>query len=509
MNKVKIFMSACAVAALLAVTHYSATSVTAKEPTPAADPQKALAHSRSLDLARQLNEAFIEVADTVSPAVVVIQVTKKAGAGSDNLSEQNPFFDFLPPEMKRQFEERGNGGGGTRRGQRRAPVEIGRGSGIVVTEDGYILTNNHVVEGADTVKVRFKDGRILDAEIKGRDPQSDLAVIKIKGKGLPVAKLGDSAGTRVGEFVVAIGAPFDLDYSVTVGHISAKGRQVIQGEEGMAMDQDFLQTDASINPGNSGGPLVNLYGEVIGVNSMIHGLHTGIGFAVPSNLIKEVMPHLIKEGKFVRSRIGVTIRSLRDDQDYKSLLPNVEDGVIVDGIVSDGPAAKSELKAGDVVVKVDGKPVKTSRELKEIVSYKSPGEVVMLDVVRKDRNVKVKVKTEAYGDEDSAQPGTKGKGQEVEPTNYGLTVKPITKELAEQYSLEAHTGLVVTGVERDSPAWNKGIRAGDVITEVNRQPVTNARQLKDAMKASDSKRGVVINYLRQGASRFTVLRESD
>ena len=505
MNKVKILMSACAVAALVAAGHFS---LTAKESTPAADPQKPLAHSRSLDLARQLNEAFIEVADTVSPAVVVIQVTKRAGAGGGNLSEQNPFFEFLPPEMRRQFEERGNGGG-TRRGQRRAPVEVGRGSGIVVTEDGYILTNNHVVEGADTVKVRFKDGRILDAEIKGRDPQSDLAVIKIKGKGLPVAKLGDSAGTRVGEFVVAIGAPFDLDYSVTVGHVSAKGRQVIQEDEGMAMDQDFLQTDASINPGNSGGPLVNLYGEVIGINSMIHGLHTGIGFAVPSNLVKEVMPHLIKEGKFVRSRIGVTIRSLRDDQDYKGLLANVEDGVIVEGIVPDGPAAKSDLKAGDVVVKVDGKLVKTSRELKEIVSYKRPGEMVMLDVVRKDKNVKVKVKTEAYGDEDSGQPSQKSKEEEVEQTNFGLSVKPITKELAEQYSLEARTGLVVTGVERDSPASNRGIRSGDIITEVNRKPVTTSRELRDALKASDSKRGVVINFMRQGASKFTVLRASD
>ncbi len=242
-----------------------------------------------LDLARQLNEAFIQVADQASKSVVVIKITGKSTENDGD--DSGSFLDSLPPEWRRYFE--GRAGHGRSRPQK---VE-GEGSGIVVTADGYILTNNHVVENADTIKVRFKDGREFDGEVKGTDPESDVAVVKIKASGLTPAKLGDSDATRVGEFVLAVGAPFTLSYSVTFGHVSAKGRS-FEGEMGGAYaDQDFIQTDASINPGNSGGPLVNLCGEVIAINTMIEGMNTGIGFAVPINLAKRVMAHLIRRGQ--------------------------------------------------------------------------------------------------------------------------------------------------------------------------------------------------------------------
>ena len=471
------------------------------------------AKSPALDMARQLNNAFIEVADRVSPAVVVITVTQKGGARTE---EDESFWDMLPPNLRRYFEEQVPRD--RRRGNGRAVPEqqqpTGRGSGIVITEDGYILTNNHVVEDADKITVRFKDSKEFPAEVKGRDPQSDMAVIKINAKSLTYAKLGDSSAARVGEFVLAIGAPFDLDYSVTVGHISAKGRAF--REFGAYADQDFIQTDASINPGNSGGPLVNLYGEVIGINTMIRGIGTGIGFAVPSNIAKNVTDHLIREGKFTRSRIGVEIRDLREYQEYSSQFKGVEDGVIINSVLPDGPAAKSDLKAGDVVTAVDGHPVKTSRELKEQISYKKPGESVTLDVVRiesggKTKNAKVKVKTDAMPSEEEASAATKKRSAKADTTdqaeNFGMTLKTITPDLADEYGLDLKQGVLVAEVEPGSVAEEKGISPGDVITEVNHTAISNLRQLRDALKNADKQRGVIINYVSKGTSRFTVLKE--
>jgi serine protease Do len=478
--------------------------ITASCVASAAPPASSKDSSQALELARQLNQAFIEVADKVSPAVVTIEVTQKQSA--QRFDESNPLWDMLPPEMRRRFfDENGQPRGNNQPRQRR---QVGSGSGIVITEDGYILTNNHVVEDAEKITVRFKDSQSFTAEVKGVDPQSDLAVIKINAKGLIPAKLGDSAATRIGEFVVAVGAPFSLDYSVTVGHVSAKGRAF--AEFGGYADQDFIQTDASINPGNSGGPLVNLYGEVIGINSMIRGLNTGIGFAIPSNLAKQVMDHLIREGKFVRARIGVGINDLREYQDYKTKMPNLKDGVVIDGILPDGPAAKSELKAGDVVVAVDGKPVKTSRELKEEIAYKKVGQVVTLDVARLDaankiKDLKIKVKTDAIPDDKNVAQRSTSSG--TERSNFGISVGPLTKEVADEYEIETTSGVVVTAVESESIAEEKRIKVGDVITEVNRTPVSNPRKFREAMNASDPKKGVVINFISDGTSRFTVLKE--
>lgn len=498
MNSIKTVFASLLTAGLLAST--GAPAAVAKD-------------SPAIDLAKQLNNAFIEVADKVSPSVVVITVVGKANSNNSE-DESDSWWGTLPPELRRRFF----GEQGPRGNQGRMPRSVGRGSGVVLTEDGYILTNNHVVEDAAEITVRFKDSKSFKAEVKGRDPQSDLAVLKINAKGLPAAKFGDSNGARIGEFTIAIGAPFDLDYSVTVGHISAKGRS-FEGQfvaEGMGnyFDQDFIQTDASINPGNSGGPLVNLYGEVIGINTMIRGIGTGIGFAVPSNLAKVVFDHLIKDGKFDRSRIGIGIRGLKENVDYHDIVPGVDDGVIVEGIEPNGPAAKSDLKAGDIITGVDGVAVKSARQLKEQIAYKKVGQTVTLDVARpsgnKVQNVKVKVKTEAIPSQGNDVAKKRGStSSEGEATSYGLTVKSLTSELADQFNVDVDKGVIVTSVEPDSAAERKGLRPGDVITEVNRQPVSNMKTFRDAMKAADPKRGAIINFISKGTSRFTVLKEEN
>ena len=454
--------------------------------------------SSPLDLARQLNEAFVEVADAVSPAVVIIEVTEKPSEDSDAGS----LWDLLPRGVNPHNRRRN-----------RQPKLQGEGSGIVVSPDGYILTNDHVVENADKIKVKFKDGREYQGEVRGTDPESDIAVIKIKATGLTPAKLGDSDAARVGEFVLAIGAPFALSYSVTVGHVSAKGRAFPE-EMGAYADQDFIQTDARINPGNSGGPLVNLYGEVIAVNTMIEGMDTGIGFAIPINLAKKVMNHLINEGKYTRSRIGIGIDELRNERDYlgldSKLAPDALDGVVVREILADGPAAKSELHPGDVIMAVDGKAVQTSRQLKDEIAGKKPGQPTVLSVVRAKEHLSIKVTPEALpSEQELAAKSASGSSGEVVDAPLGLTVEALSKPLAEQYGTSATAGVIVTAVEPDSPADEQGIKAGDVITEVNHKHISNPRQYREALKTADPKGGLIINYLSDGASRFVVLKDTN
>jgi serine protease Do len=366
-------------------------------------PTRAATNSPALELARQLNNAFIEVAEQVSPSVVVIKVAQKRGTVTPEDAD-NPFWDLVPKEFRKQLEEerdkRKREAEEERNSGKPAPLN-GRGSGIIISEDGYILTNFHVVEETERILVRLRDGRSFEATVRGSDPQSDIAVLKINTNQLPVARLGDSSAVRVGEFAVAIGAPFDLDYSVTFGHVSAKGRSHVvpaygSNSQGATMDQDFIQTDASINPGNSGGPLVNLYGEVIGINTLIRGLHTGIGFAVPSNLAKEVADQLIAHGKFTRSWLGIGIRGLREAEESRDPIAGVEDGVLVTDVRPDGPASKSDLKPGDVITAVNGRNVSTATQLRNEVRGKKAGTALTLDVVRKAKALKIKVHPEAW-----------------------------------------------------------------------------------------------------------------
>jgi serine protease Do len=456
-----------------------------------------------IDLARQLNEAFIQVAEQASGSVVVIKITGKST--ENDTDEMGSFLDSLPPELRRYWEEHSS-----RHHSRQQKVH-GEGSGIVVTADGYILTNNHVVENADKIIVRFKDGREYEGKVKGTDPESDVAVIKINATGLTPAKLGDSDATRVGEFVLAIGAPFELSYSVTFGHVSAKGRSFEKEMGPTYADQDFIQTDASINPGNSGGPLVNLYGQVIAINTMIEGLNTGIGFAIPINLAKRIMAHLIGEGKYTRSWLGIGIGDLRDDPEFGtlggSLAPDTKDGVVVIEIGSDGPAAKSDLRPGDVITAVDEKTVTTSRQLKDEIAAKPPGHVTALNVVRGRQHLLIKVTVAELPPEEALAAEKRPSHTQAEEMSFGLTVKPLTKDLAAQNGIENAQGVIVTEVEQDSPADESGVKVGDVITEVNRKHISNPRQFREAIKSGDAKGGIILNLINDGASRFVVLKD--
>ncbi len=436
--------------------------------------------------------------------MVVIEVVAKSTENDGD--ESGSFLDSLPEEWRRYFEQHG----GRRRSRPR--TVMGEGSGIVVSRDGYILTNNHVVENAERIKVRFKDGREFSGVVKGTDPESDVAVIKINASDLTAAKLGNSDTTRVGEFVLAVGAPFTLSYSVTFGHVSAKGRSFESEMGGAYADQDFIQTDASINPGNSGGPLVNLYGEVIAINTMIEGMNTGIGFAIPINLAKRVMAHLIDEGKYTRSWLGIGIMDLRDDPDYQTLdgklAPDAKDGVVVREIRADGPAAKSDLRPGDVITAVDDQAIKTSRQLKDEIASKAPGHLTVLNVVRAREHLSIKVTVAALPAEEEMAGQAHSQNGEAEAVSLGLTVAPLTKDLASQYGIEKISGVVVTEVQQDSVAEENGIKAGDVITEINRKRVTNASQFREAIKTADAKSGIMINLISDGASRFVVLKNT-
>jgi serine protease Do len=450
----------------------------------------------NLALARQLNEAFVQVAAEVSPSVVVITVTEKAGAGlgaGDDTDGDQGSGSPIPPELRRYLQSR---------------KSVGQGSGIILRHDGFILTNGHVVQNADKIEVRLRDGRTFQATVRGVDAPSDVAVIKIDANDLPVVKLADSSRTRVGEFAIAIGAPFALDYTVTFGHVSAKDRSNIldEGEGSGMLDQNFIQTDANINPGNSGGPLVNVDGEVIGVNTLIRGLHTGIGFAIPSNLAREVADRLITDGRFPRSWLGIQIGTLRDDPDFRELVPNVKDGVIITEVIADGPASKSDLRPADVVTAIDGKPVVTSDQLKEAIRSKKPGSNVTLSVYRQSKDagqqLKIVVQPGEWSDPAAAAiPAAADPPAAIAENTYGLTVSSSRRRL---HGVE---GVAVTKVEPDSVADRSNIQEGDIITAIGDQPVTTAKQLFDALKTADVKKGVKLDLINHGGKTFEVLKD--
>lgn len=470
--------------------------------------------SSSLAIARRLNDAFVEVAERVSPAVVVVEVTPRPDYESGDDGE-NPLLDMMPPDVRRRFEERSEK---KRPGKspHPSPSFDKRGSGIVIRKNGWILTNYHVVEGAEKIRVKFRDGKIYPvAEKWWTDPQSDIAVIKVEAQDLPVAALGDSSKTRVGEFAIAIGAPFDLDYSVTFGHVSAKGRSEVipswsDNWSGASMDQDFLQTDASINPGNSGGPLVNIDGEVIGVNTLIRGMNRGIGFAIPSNMAKQIADHLIAEGKFTRAWLGIQIEPLKEDSAFREFVPGLADGVIVRKVLANGPAAKSGLKPADVITAVEGSPVSTAQQLRYQIRSKKIGSDVMLSIARPEANetyrtLQVRLRSEEWPEETSPVARLSTKAEAVASKGLGVTVQPLTKNLAQKYDLQASEGVVVTGVDPDSIAAHV-LFSGDLVTAINAKPILTPKQFQDALLSALPK-GVLIQFIRNGAPEFRILKD--
>src|SRR5881296_959247 len=367
------------------------------------------------DVVHQLNNAFAKVFETVAPSVVIIEISKKNDP-SESSALEDLFFQGPPDENN----PRRNPGA-------LRPIQS-EGSGFIVRPEGYIFTNFHVVEGADKIEVKLRDGRNFPATVVGTDEKTDIAVIKIDAKDLPVVQLGDSDGARVGQFAFAIGAPFKLDYTFTYGVISGKSRSKLFQTGGYSIS-DYLQTDASINPGNSGGPLCDIDGKVIGMNTLINGMNRGLGFAIPINMAKEIGAELIAGHKIVRPWLGIRIETLGDDSEIRDLLKGAEKGVVVRTIEADTPAYRSDLRPFDVITHVDGTPVETDSQLQHEILKKKIGENVQLTVWRKGQTIKVPIKTGELPNEiarASNEPPRPAQPERQEVGKFGLQVQELT-----------------------------------------------------------------------------------
>lgn len=376
----------------------------------------------------------------------------------------------------------------------------GRGSGFLVSKDGHILTNNHVVERADKITVTFPDGETRQAKILGKDPTFDLAVLKIEGTNYPFLELGDSDKTEVGEWVVAIGNPYGLEHSVTVGVISAKNRSV------HAQDVDFdgfLQTDAAINPGNSGGPLIALDGKVVGINTAIIPFAQGIGFAVPINMARQVMDDLIKFGEVKRGWLGVYIQPLTKDFAEAYGIKG-EQGAVVGDVIQDSPADKAGIKRGDVLLSVNGEKVKNPQEFVTKIRQKLAGDTVVLELVRQKRTMKIDV---VLGE----VPGSQGdfKQSDTDGTRLleglGLRVGPVTEEIQKELQLKNRDGIAVLSVENGSIAQRAGMRVKDILLEVNGERITNVQSLDKIVAAKENAPTVLLVW-RAGRTFFVSIR---
>ena len=467
---------------------FAATPEVAPSPTvPAA------AAEAGKDVVHQLNNAFAKVFEIVAPSVVIIEVSKK-NEGGETSTFDDLFFQG-PPD---QNNPRGRGS---------QPVQS-EGSGFIVRPDGYIFTNFHVVEAADKIDVKLKDGREFPAKVVGTDEKTDVAVIKIEAKDLPVVQLGDSDAVRVGQFAFAIGAPFKLDYTFTYGVVSGKGRSKLFTTGGYSIS-DYLQTDASINPGNSGGPLCDIDGKVIGMNTLINGLNRGLGFAIPINLAKEIGAELIAGHKIVRPWLGIRIETLGDDSSIRDLFKGIEKGVVVRTIEADAPAYKSDLRPFDVITQVDGTAVETDSQLQHEILKKKVGQNVELTVWRKGQTMKVPVKTGELPNEiarASNEPIKPAQPKQEEVGKFGLQVQDLTKEVAERLHLGVQQGVIVTDVSDNSIAAQQDIQREDIITEVDGKPVNNVASFREALTKADPKRGVLLYLDRKGSKTFAVLK---
>jgi Do/DeqQ family serine protease len=447
------------------------------------------------DVVHQLNNAFAKVFETVAPSVVIIEISKKTEV-SDTSPLDDLFFQGPPDENNPRRSP-----GGSR------PVQS-EGSGFIVRPDGYIFTNFHVVEGADKIEVKLRDGRTFPAKVVGTDEKTDIAVIKIDAKDLPVVQLGDSDAVRVGQFAFAIGAPFKLDYTFTYGVVSGKGRSKLLQTGGYSIS-DYLQTDASINPGNSGGPLCDIDGKVIGMNTLINGMNRGLGFAIPINMAKEIGADLVAGHKIVRPWLGIRIETLGDDPAIRDLFKGADKGVVVRTIEADAPASKSDLRPFDLITHVDGTSIDSDSQLQHEVLKKRVGQNVELAVWRKGQTVKVSVKTGELPDEiarASNEPARPSQPQRQELGKFGLQVQELTKEVVERLHLPNQQGVLVTGVEDNSIAATQGIEREDVITEVDGKPVKNVQTFREALNKADPKRGVLLYLDRKGSKTFAVLK---
>jgi len=431
--------------------------------------------------------SFSPLAEKVRPGVVNIQVVKKVKNvdfgfphfSGNPFGENNPFGDFFGPfpeeNPPRSFEQRGVG------------------SGFVMSREGYILTNNHVVEDADQIKVKLANGKEYDGKVVGRDPKTDLALVKVEGSSdLHPLQLGNSDDLTVGSWVVAIGSPFGLEQTVTAGIVSAKGRVIGSGPY-----DNFIQTDASINPGNSGGPLINMKGEVIGINTAIIASGQGIGFAIPINMVKEIVPQLQEKGHVTRGWLGVSIQEVTPAL-AKSFDLKEKKGALVAQVVSGGPAEKAGIEQGDVIVEFVGKEVAGSKDLPRLVASTPVGKSASIKLWRNgkalDRQVKVGEMQEKV--EIAKAPSQK---------SLGITVQNLTPEIARGLGLKKETGVVVTRVEPGSPAADAGIQTGDLIREVNRTSVKDAEDFIQKIEKAKVQDNILLSLQRGQNNLFAAI----
>ena len=443
---------------------------------------------------------FVEVAKAVTPTVVNISTTRisrlpEGHAGGAPFDDPS-FKRFFGDELFRRFE---------------APKdrrERSLGSGVIADANGYIITNNHVVSKADEIRILFSDKRSLTAKVVGTDPKTDIAVIKVDAKDLPTIPWADSDKLQVGEYVLAIGNPFGLNQTVTMGIVSAVGRANV----GIAEYEDFIQTDAAINPGNSGGALVNARGELIGINTAIFsqsGGYMGIGFAVPSNMVRSVMDQLIKGGKVVRGYLGVSIQELTSDLARQFGVTETR-GVLVSDILADSPAKRAKLERGDVIVEFDGRAVENPTQFRNLVAQTPIGKKVRVKFLRggKERDLEVTIAEQPKTIAQSESPGDEGGEARASGVFAGMDVRELTPELARRFNLprEDKGGVIVARIAEGSPAGEAGLQGGDLLTEINRKPIANLRDFQSVTGSLAAKEPALVLVIRNGRNFYLTIK---
>ncbi len=440
---------------------------------------------------RDFSEGFAAVAEFVTPSVVTVETEATV-----KVDAYNPFRDFFGDN-----DSFGNFFGAPHNQPQREQKRQGLGSGVIISEDGYIVTNNHVIEKTDKIKITLSAGKTYDAKLIGTDKRMDIAVVKIDEKGLPAVKIANSDQIKVGQWAVAIGNPFSksLSHTVTAGIISGIARSSV----GLDSDVDFLQTDAAINPGNSGGALVNMSGELVGINAAIlsqSGGYEGIGFAIPSNTVKSIMDQLIKNGKVTRGYLGVGIQDVNEEM-AKALNLKSPKGAVVTNVQQGSPADKAHIQQGDVITKVSGKEFESSSDLRKMIVSKNPGAEVELTLIRDGKEMRVKTTlTEAPSEPVALKDDSSAKKSSE---RLGMDVANLNSDLAKKHGINQNeTGVVITELEQNGPAFRGGLREGDVIKRVGRQDVKTVKEFADAVSKIGKSDTALLLIDRKGTSLF-------